>query len=337
MGEQEVAAPEDHRAGRSAEPNGAGRAGLGSTGPGPSQGRATVIPAQRPAAGGGDDQNPARASASVSGGEAVSAQELAALPPRTANAKVYRSAGSPAATEPGPAPSPPAPAPPAPGPHPSEPDPGPRQPEPSQPPPTPPNPVPPAPAPAPPGPSPIPDPPAPPVPVPPDPMPPVPPAPAPPGPMPAPPFPPPPATAARPPFPPPPADATRPAFPPPPATATRPVDARATGSHPVVPAPRAGGSDPAYQGTVYGAGTDSPGYATIGFQAGFPAANPVENTGSLTGHILAQGWPDTPESSGGNNTKVLIVLAVALLVAVGVSAFVVFAAGDILDALFGNA
>ena len=119
--------------------------------------------------------------------------------------------------------------------------------------------------------------------------------------------------------------------------ARHPLDLRRRIDLGVDPAPRAGGSGTTYQGTVYGAGTESPGYATIGFQAGFPAPNPVENTGSLTGHILAQGWPDTPETSGGNNTKVLVVLAVALLVAVGVSAFVVFAAGDILDALFGNA
>ena len=45
-------------------------------------------------------------------------------------------------------------------------------------------------------------------------------------------------------------------------------------------------------------------------------ANAVENSGSLTGHILAQGWADTPAERS-SNTRVMIVLAAALGLLVG--------------------
>jgi hypothetical protein len=56
--------------------------------------------------------------------------------------------------------------------------------------------------------------------------------------------------------------------------------------------------------------------------------NPVENSGSLTGHILSQGWDrgvDTPRRS---NLKVGIAMLVVLLVLVGVSLLFLFTAGD---------
>ncbi|WCN81865.1 hypothetical protein [Micromonospora sp. LH3U1] len=88
-----------------------------------------------------------------------------------------------------------------------------------------------------------------------------------------------------------------------------------------------GGSDLA--GTVYGSG-EGPGFTTIAM-----SANAVENSGSLTGHILAQGWADTPAERSGN-ARVMIVLAAALAVLVAISVLVVVLAGDALDGLVGS-
>ncbi|MEU1394907.1 hypothetical protein ABZ403_02380 [Micromonospora zamorensis] len=89
-----------------------------------------------------------------------------------------------------------------------------------------------------------------------------------------------------------------------------------------------GGTDLA--GTVYGSG-DGPGFTTIAMPA-----NAVENSGSLTGHILAQGWADTP-SERRSNAKVMIVLAAALGLLVAISVMIVLLAGDALDGLVGGA
>lgn len=88
-----------------------------------------------------------------------------------------------------------------------------------------------------------------------------------------------------------------------------------------------GGSDLA--GTVYGNG-EGAGFTTIAIPA-----NAVETSGSLTGHILAQGWSDTP-SERSRNTRVVIVLAAALGLLVAISVMVVLLAGDALDGLVGN-
>jgi hypothetical protein len=78
------------------------------------------------------------------------------------------------------------------------------------------------------------------------------------------------------------------------------------------------------QGTVYGA------------SGGFPAVDmtmpvqmsSVENSGSLTGHILAQGWTDTPHARNRSNTKVVIVMLIVLCSLVGMSLLFLFTAGD---------
>ncbi|MER7164622.1 hypothetical protein ABT336_00895 [Micromonospora sp. NPDC000207] len=68
----------------------------------------------------------------------------------------------------------------------------------------------------------------------------------------------------------------------------------------------------------------------------FPSGNPaVENSGSLTGHILAQGWAE-PANQKSSNTRVVIVLAVALTLLVAISVLVVLLAGDLMDGLFGG-
>ena len=90
-----------------------------------------------------------------------------------------------------------------------------------------------------------------------------------------------------------------------------------------------GGPDLASVG--YGGGTDGPGHSTVAF----PAANPVENSGSLTGHILAQGWSDTPTPRS-RTTRVVIVLAASLGLLVAISVLVVLLANNVMDGLVGN-
>ncbi|MBY8871949.1 hypothetical protein K7640_08855 [Micromonospora sp. PLK6-60] len=83
--------------------------------------------------------------------------------------------------------------------------------------------------------------------------------------------------------------------------------------------------------TGYG-GTEGPGFATVSF----PAGNPVENSGSLTGHILAQGWAEEPTTTRSRTVRVVVVLAAALALLVAISVLVIVLANDALDGLFGN-
>ncbi|MEU2613063.1 hypothetical protein ABZ570_16005 [Micromonospora sp. NPDC007271] len=324
---------------------------------------AKPVPAPRAAAA------QARASAAVPGLSRVSSDEIAAAAvARAGGANIYRAGPvNPEPPEPAQPPDPAQPpAPPAPEPEPAPtPVPGPTPPSPAPPVPEPEppfRPMPPLPTPPPPGPTPPgPVPPAPGPPVPP-PAPPVPPPPPPPGPMPAPPFPPPPATGST---------AGGPLTAGPMARASAPVSApsaraSAAVSAPVVPAPAltnwpassssndhrtgptgrdggpaqpAGGppAGPADQGgpdlagTAYG-GSDGPGFTTVSF----PQGNHVENSGSLTGHILAQGWAEDAPATRSSNTRVVIVLAVALGLLIAISLLVVFLADNVLSGLTGS-
>lgn len=270
-----------------------------------------------------------RASASVPGPHRVNPDEVSsALTAGTGGTRVYRAGklgdskraepvepepaepepATPDKPEPVPAPfPPPAPAPPEPTP-PGPVPPGPTPPEPAPPGPVPPGPVPPnpmPPGPTPPGPTP-PGPTPPPIPPPAPPLPPAPPAPPPPGPMPAPPFPPPPATAGQ---------------------------HIPSGSHPTPgvsqsqqPASNGVQTDQR-SGTIYGGNSgDRAGFTTVAR----PALDPVETSGSLTGHILAQGWADAP-TSGSDTKKVVVVLAIALGFMVVLGLLAVIAIGDVLD------
>ncbi|MGY0004887.1 hypothetical protein ACW0Q9_13390, partial [Micromonospora sp. I033] len=80
------------------------------------------------------------------------------------------------------------------------------------------------------------------------------------------------------------------------------------------------------------AGTDGPGFATVSF----PQGNPLENSGSLTGHILAQGWAEDGPATRSSNTRVVIVLAAALALLVSISLLVVFLANDALSGITGT-
>ncbi|WP_203820426.1 hypothetical protein [Paractinoplanes ferrugineus] len=90
---------------------------------------------------------------------------------------------------------------------------------------------------------------------------------------------------------------------------------------------------PHQRGQVYGAG----GYEMI--DTTMPVSmNPVENSGSLTGHILAQGWRDEIVDRRRSNLKVVIAMLVVLGLLVAVSVVFMLTAGsafsDMLDGLF---
>jgi hypothetical protein len=58
------------------------------------------------------------------------------------------------------------------------------------------------------------------------------------------------------------------------------------------------------------------------------STNPVENSGSLTGHILAQGWHDEATDRRRSNVKVAVAMLVVLGLLVTVSLVFLFTAGD---------
>ncbi|AEB42317.1 hypothetical protein VAB18032_05955 [Micromonospora maris AB-18-032] len=64
----------------------------------------------------------------------------------------------------------------------------------------------------------------------------------------------------------------------------------------------------------------------------FPAGEP-DNSGSLTGQILAQGWADHGTERSSSTTRVVIVMAVALVLLVAISVLVVLVANNALSGL----
>ncbi|GGM67850.1 hypothetical protein GCM10011608_61330 [Micromonospora sonchi] len=72
---------------------------------------------------------------------------------------------------------------------------------------------------------------------------------------------------------------------------------------------------------------DPAGSATVAFPAG------EENSGSLTGHILAQGWAETTGERSTSTLRVVIVMAVALGLLVAFSVLVVLLANDALSSV----
>jgi hypothetical protein len=103
---------------------------------------------------------------------------------------------------------------------------------------------------------------------------------------------------------------------------------------------------PVDSGNPYGAGT--PGLRNVGGPANnqqyypnqqqppaYPPPNPVETSGSLTGHILGQGRADTPPP-GNRTAKVVIILAVVLVVMVGLGLLAATLFGDMISDLLGG-
>jgi len=86
------------------------------------------------------------------------------------------------------------------------------------------------------------------------------------------------------------------------------------------------------QGTVYGGLAD---YAPADMTMPV-TVNPVENSGSLTGHILAQGWRDGPDNQRRSNVKVAVAMLIVLLVLVGVSVLFLFTVGDAFSDMIGG-
>ncbi|MFI7602853.1 hypothetical protein [Actinoplanes sp. NPDC049681] len=85
-------------------------------------------------------------------------------------------------------------------------------------------------------------------------------------------------------------------------------------------------------GTVYGGLADyAPADMTMPVMT-----NPMENSGSLTGHILAQGWRDAPEAQRRSNVKVVVAMLIVLLVLVGVSLLFLFTVGDAFSNMIGG-
>jgi hypothetical protein len=64
-------------------------------------------------------------------------------------------------------------------------------------------------------------------------------------------------------------------------------------------------------------------------------AGSVENSGSLTGHILSQGWPDAPAPKN-SNAKVMLIMTLVLGILVAIGVLVVLAAGDTFGTLFSG-
>jgi hypothetical protein len=86
------------------------------------------------------------------------------------------------------------------------------------------------------------------------------------------------------------------------------------------------------EGTVYGGLADyAPADMTVPVMM-----NPVENSGSLTGHILAQGWRDAPEVQRRSNVKVVVAMLIVLLTLVGVSLLFLFTVGDAFTDMIGG-
>jgi hypothetical protein len=86
------------------------------------------------------------------------------------------------------------------------------------------------------------------------------------------------------------------------------------------------------QGGTYGGLADyAPGDMTMPI-----SMNAVENSGSLTGHILAQGWRDVPEVQRRSNVKVVVAMLLVLGFLVGVSLLFVFTVGDAFSNMIGG-
>lgn len=156
----------------------------------------------------------------------------------------------------------------------------------------------------------------------------------PPGPQPTPPLPGPPTPPS-----PPPGPAPAPPFPPPPAVLTAPatavsaraqVRARATAA---VPSPGDDRAAPRYQGTLYGIAEQTEIRHRTMSQ---PVHRELENTGSLTGHILAQGRPDETPQRHSKTARLVLGLLIGLGILVTIGLLVIAGVGGVFGTLMGG-
>jgi len=116
-----------------------------------------------------------------------------------------------------------------------------------------------------------------------------------------------------------------------PVTARAHVRARATAA---VPSPGDGRAVPRYQGTVYSGGAEQ---AEIDYRTTSPPSRrDVESTGSLTGHILAQGWSDETAPTHSTTARLILALLVGLGVLVTIGLLVIAGVGGVFGTLFGG-
>ncbi|WP_080127697.1 MULTISPECIES: hypothetical protein [unclassified Actinoplanes] len=92
---------------------------------------------------------------------------------------------------------------------------------------------------------------------------------------------------------------------------------------PTQPGPAQRGS-----GQIYSTG----GYPSIDMT--MPVSDPSENSGSLTGHILAQGWHDAQVDQRRGNFKVIVAMLIVLGLLVTVSLVFVLTVGSSLSGMF---
>ena len=83
------------------------------------------------------------------------------------------------------------------------------------------------------------------------------------------------------------------------------------------------------EGTVYGA--QNPADMTMPVNM-----NSIDNSGSLTGHILSQGWDRGEDTGRRSNLKVGIAMLGVLVFLVGVSLLFLFTAGDAFTEMINN-
>jgi hypothetical protein len=131
-------------------------------------------------------------------------------------------------------------------------------------------------------------------------------------------------------------------YPMPPAPAGRPAT-QLGGTPSWAPAGNAihGAASGSVHGSSAGAVPQQRVFGTVyGRTGGFPemtmpvTMNSMENSGSLTGHILAQGWSDTPQPRRRGGTKVVVAMLLVLLGLVGMSLLFLLTAGDAFTRLF---
>ncbi|MFC3993592.1 hypothetical protein [Actinoplanes siamensis] len=67
-----------------------------------------------------------------------------------------------------------------------------------------------------------------------------------------------------------------------------------------------------------------------------PVSDPLENSGSLTGHILAQGWHDAPVDQRRGNLKVVLAMLIVLGLLVAVSLVFVLTVGSSFTHMLGG-
>jgi hypothetical protein len=84
-----------------------------------------------------------------------------------------------------------------------------------------------------------------------------------------------------------------------------------------------------------GAGNPSQAYYPGQQAPHFPAPNPLESSGSLTGHILSRGRADTPTPKS-RTARVVIIMVVVLAVVVGLGFLAATVFNDFLSNLLGG-